>query len=362
MAPNNKKVKKRVDLSLMQKLELIKKLEEGVSVTDVSKIYNVTRHTAQRIHKSKTTLQQFLSARDIDSSKLYISTIENKKHMTFWSKTNIDKALYKWYSQQRSCGINVQHHQLKLKLEALITHMGLSFNDTQHWLWRFKKRYGIASSLTEKLCSKSSKSEKKNINQEIKNTKYINQGPNQNLDRVLYKWYSQQRSSGINVQQIQLKSQLKALITHMGLTIKNTEKWLTSFRKRHRITSFLSEVICSESSDSEKKNINQDQVTPDESIKVENLPSLPFLPPTASTYHNISEQFIKVEDFPSSSSSPPTISAPSKIFGESVKVENFSSESCSSPTDVYHNYIWEEYDIKSEGSPSPLDDKSLVDK
>ncbi|XP_011869636.1 PREDICTED: uncharacterized protein LOC105563007 [Vollenhovia emeryi] len=121
----------------------------------------------------------------------------------------------------------------------------------------------------------------------------------------------------------------------MRLDIKCNRRWVCNFHKRHGIVSRARNS--GESSDSETKNINKDQVMPEQSIKVENLPSPSASPPIGSTY--------------------------SKILEGSIKFENFCSESCSSPTDVYCNYIWEEYDIKSEGdSPSPEDDRSSDDK
>ncbi|XP_011864967.1 PREDICTED: tigger transposable element-derived protein 2-like [Vollenhovia emeryi] len=236
MAPNNeKKVKrKHVQLSVVQKLELVEKLEQGISAKDICNMYGIHPGTLSNIKKSKPKLQKFALTHNIDSSELHASTIGNKIRMNF--------------------------------------------------------------------------------------------GPNKNLDKALYEWYSQQRSSGINVQQHQLRSELNALITRMGLSIKGTVMWLCRFKKRHGIMGSLRDASCSES-ESEKKNSTEDKVIPEEPIKVENLPS--------------------------SSSSPPTTSTSTKNFGESVKVENFSSEPCLSQTDVYQNYVWSEYDIKSEGSPSP---------
>ncbi|XP_011861110.1 PREDICTED: uncharacterized protein LOC105558165 [Vollenhovia emeryi] len=53
MASNNKEMKqKQVCLRLAQKLELIKKLEQGISVTDVCEIYGIHRRTVSNIRKS----------------------------------------------------------------------------------------------------------------------------------------------------------------------------------------------------------------------------------------------------------------------------------------------------------------------
>ncbi|XP_011863733.1 PREDICTED: uncharacterized protein LOC105559775 isoform X2 [Vollenhovia emeryi] len=551
MAPNKKKVeKKHVHLNVMQKLQLIEKLEQGASVKDVCKIYDVEQSTVSGILKSKTKLQQYISSHNIHSSKLDTSVIGNKKSFKIGPNSNIDKALYKWYSRQRSRGINVQQSQLKSQFEALRTRMGLNITHTSawlthfktrhditlflsngissessasekkinneeqvrqeessnvgnvpsssissriastrhdisnlnastigkkkcmlrspnfdldkalykwyslqrsrginvqqsqlksqfealrtrmglnitaknHWLRNFKTRHGITVFLSDGISSESSASEKKISNEEqvrqeessnvgnvpsssissriastrhisklnttaIRKKKCMKRGPNCDLDKALYKWYSLQRSRGINVQQSQLKSQFEALMTRMRLNIKDAEKWLQHFKKRNGITSFVSDVLCSESSESEMKIINEEQVRPEESIKFGNVPSpsvsspiastrhnipelsikaedlsSPVLPSTrASAHQNISEESINVENMPSSSFLPPIVSTQSKISEDSIKVENSSPGSYSSQTDVYHNYVWEEYDIKSEGCPSPLDDKSSDD-
>ncbi|XP_011864989.1 PREDICTED: jerky protein homolog-like [Vollenhovia emeryi] len=350
MAPNNMKVKRKyVELSVAQKLQLIEKLEQGTSVTEVCNMYGIHSTTVSRIRKSKPKLQKFFLTHNIDSSKLHASTIGNKIRINFGPNKNLDKALYKWYSQQRSSGINVQQHQLRSEFSALVTRMGLSIKHTNHWLLNFKIRYGIKGSLRDAPCSEPSESEKKNSTEDkvipeelikvenlpsssssppttsthrnisklnastIRNKKRLQHSKNANLDKALYKWYNQQRSSGINVQQLQLRSEFNALLTRMGLSIKDTNNWLHRFKKRHGIMNSLLDAPCNEPSESEKKNGTEDKVIPEEPIKVENLPS--------------------------SSSSPQTTPTPAKNFGESVKVENSSLESCSSPTDVYQNYV-----------------------
>ncbi|XP_011863665.1 PREDICTED: uncharacterized protein LOC105559746 [Vollenhovia emeryi] len=369
MTPNNKKVKrKRVQLSVVQKLELVEKLEQGISAKDICNMYGIHRGTLSRIKKSKPKLQKFALTHNTNTSKLHASTIGNKTRMKFGPNKNLDNALYKWYNQQRSSGITVRSPQLRSEFNALVTRMRLSIKSTSVWLVNFKKRHDIMDSLREAPCSEPSESEKKNSTENkvipeelikvenlpssssspptssppttstrhnisklnastIRNKNCLKHWTNANLDKALYKWYNQQRSSGINVQQLQLRSEFNALVTRMRLIIKNTSHWLKNFKTRHGIMDSLREAPCSEPSESEKKDSTEDKVIPEERIKVENLLS--------------------------SSSSPQTTPTPTKNFGESVKVENFSSESCSSPTDVYQNYVWSEYDIKSEGSLSP---------
>ncbi|XP_011875512.1 PREDICTED: jerky protein-like, partial [Vollenhovia emeryi] len=304
MAPNNKKVeRKRVFLSVAQKLQLIEKLEQGTSVTDVCNMYGMHPETVSNIRKSKPKLQKFFLTHNSHSSKLHASTVGNKRRMEFRPYANLDTALYKWYSQQRSSGINVQQLQLRSEFNALLTRMGLSIKDTTQWLYRFKKRHGIMDSLRETPCSEPSDAEKKNSTEDkvipeesikvgnlsspsflpatactrhdisklnasaIWNEKRLKLGPNIHLDKALYMWYIQQRTSGTNVQRRQMKSELNALLTRMRLNIKDTNQWLYRFKKRHGIMFSLSEEPCSESSESEKKNSNEDQLNLEASIK-----------------------------------------------------------------------------------------------
>ncbi|XP_011869634.1 PREDICTED: uncharacterized protein LOC105563006 [Vollenhovia emeryi] len=546
MASTNKEVKKkRVFMSVVQKLELIKKLEEGVPVTDICQIYDISKRHVREIRKLKPKLLEFLSTNYIGSSELYCSILRNKKIMNLGRNINLDKALYEWYIEQTSSGIVVQYLQLKSMCGAMKERMGLSIKNIEIWLQNFRKRHGISLSLTKEICSESSDSKKKNINQDQVMTKkffkvgnlpsssasppiasttrnekwlrgrnkcldkalykwYIEQrskgvkvqnfqlqfqyealkkrlrrrfkdatwltkfkkrhglvlsvcdkicrtssnskekninqdqvmpvefinvenlpplsplppiasthhisegsvtcegvplplfqppiastchnvsklnastkrekeytirGPNKYLDKALHVWYDRQRSSGIDVQELHLKSEFNALVNRIPCKVNNADTWLRYFKERHGLVSYLGDKLCRKSSDSEKKTIHEDQVMPVEFINVENLPSpstsLPiasthydileesikgegfpsplFPPPIASTCHNISKEPIKVENLPSPSSSPPITSTPFKILEECIKVENVSS------TDVYHNYVWEEYNIKSEG-------------
>ena len=51
--------KKRVNLSIKQKLELISKLEGGASVEHVCEVYGIKKQTVSDIRKNKDKLIQF---------------------------------------------------------------------------------------------------------------------------------------------------------------------------------------------------------------------------------------------------------------------------------------------------------------
>ena len=90
--------RKRVVLSLADKLKIIEQLDKGVTGKKLSEIYGVGQATICDIKNRKSTLLNFVSVlenEDGSSSRKTMKTATNK---------NLEDAVFKWFLQQRSMG------------------------------------------------------------------------------------------------------------------------------------------------------------------------------------------------------------------------------------------------------------------
>jgi hypothetical protein len=86
---------------IKQKLELIEKLESGVSVACICEEYGVKKQTVSDICHSKEKLKSFSLAGSVDASTLG-STLVEGMHMKIARNKKLDDAVYKWCIQQCS--------------------------------------------------------------------------------------------------------------------------------------------------------------------------------------------------------------------------------------------------------------------
>ena len=80
MSKQSKKCK-RLNLSVMQKLEVIKKLEMGASVASVCKQYGVKKQTVSDNRKSKDKVIKYAASLGVDASSSKSGKVRNRKHM-----------------------------------------------------------------------------------------------------------------------------------------------------------------------------------------------------------------------------------------------------------------------------------------
>lgn len=138
--------RKRVNLSVAQKLELIKKLESGVSVTRVCDEYGVKKQTVSDIRKSKVKLQEYALKFSIDGSGSKSAGFSARKHMKPAKSQDLDEAVYKWYVQERSVGVKVRAVEIASAATDLAEHLAIpNFKASDGWLWRFRKRHGLTN-------------------------------------------------------------------------------------------------------------------------------------------------------------------------------------------------------------------------
>lgn len=90
--------RKRGVLSMKDKYEINKRLEEGEPANKLSNEYQFSKSTITDINKQKTSISNFIS--QLDSSDGSTS----RKTMKLGSNTNLNDAVYKWFTQKRCQG------------------------------------------------------------------------------------------------------------------------------------------------------------------------------------------------------------------------------------------------------------------
>lgn len=139
--------KKRVILSINQKLELIKKLESGVSVARICDEYGCAKQTVSDIRKAKEKLKKYAIKFDVGVNKDRSGIVRSRKHMKVARNKDLEEAVYKWYVQQRSVKVKVRGIEIMAAAAKLADHMGVACQASTGWLWRFRNRHGIVNKL-----------------------------------------------------------------------------------------------------------------------------------------------------------------------------------------------------------------------
>lgn len=156
MSGNPSENRKRVSLSVNQKLELLRKLESGCSVSVLCQEYGVKKQTISDIRKSKDKLTQFslnycVSTSSTSKSKSSgNSGLENeRKHMRVASNQDLENAVLKWFMQLRSSGINIRGVDLQSAAKKFADRLGVkNFKASDGWLCNFRNRHGLTNHIT----------------------------------------------------------------------------------------------------------------------------------------------------------------------------------------------------------------------
>uniref|UniRef100_A0A1B6FS75 HTH CENPB-type domain-containing protein n=1 Tax=Cuerna arida TaxID=1464854 RepID=A0A1B6FS75_9HEMI len=130
--------RKHNSCTLKEKLEVLKRLDNGESATQLSIEFGVGKATISDWKKKRAKIEQFCSVTSEN-------TLEKRQTTTVSSYDKLDEALYLWFSQERQKGIPITGPLIKEKALLLNTLMGgdPSFLASCGFLDRWKKRHGI---------------------------------------------------------------------------------------------------------------------------------------------------------------------------------------------------------------------------
>ena len=112
--------RKRVSLTIFQKVEILKKLQHGSSVKMIQEEYNVGKSTIYDLRSDKEKILQY--AAECESANL----MKNRKTMKPVKFDELDRVLYEWFKQRRSEGIPISDLFYEKRQE----------NFTKLWIWK----------------------------------------------------------------------------------------------------------------------------------------------------------------------------------------------------------------------------------
>ncbi|XP_056382835.1 39S ribosomal protein L23, mitochondrial isoform X1 [Hyla sarda] len=142
--------RKHVTLTIPQKLEIIRRLESGESRTSIMEEFNIGSSTIYDIKKRKDQLCSFVASSETMRGLMKRQTLKQPK------LAQLDKVVYRWFTDMRSQGITVTGPMIIDKAKAFYAEMEITekciFSDG--WLRNFKERHGIRKmSSTGELCT-----------------------------------------------------------------------------------------------------------------------------------------------------------------------------------------------------------------
>ncbi|GBN63782.1 Jerky [Araneus ventricosus] len=132
--------RKRVTLTLNQKLEIIKRLEKGENRNILMNEFNIGSSTIYDIKKQKDELMKFAS-QSVTTEKLASRQTLKKPKLE-----QLDSVLFKWFSAVRSEGKPVTGPMIVEKAKKFGQDLGVAESECNYsdgWLRNFKFRHGI---------------------------------------------------------------------------------------------------------------------------------------------------------------------------------------------------------------------------
>lgn len=131
--------RKRVVLTLREKMDVCARLEKGESRKALMQEYNVGMSTLYDIRAHKARLLRFLAGSACGPA------LERRRTLHTPRLERLDRALHAWFLGRRAAGLPVSGPALTAKAKDLYAQLRLTepcvFSGG--WLWRFKARHGI---------------------------------------------------------------------------------------------------------------------------------------------------------------------------------------------------------------------------
>lgn len=130
--------RKRVVLSLADKLKILEQSDKGVTGKQLAEMYGVGQATISDIKKNKATLLNFVSVLENEDGS------SSRKSMKTATNVDLENAVFKWFLQQRSLGNPISGPILCEKAKIFAEKLGnATFKASNGWLRNFKSRHGV---------------------------------------------------------------------------------------------------------------------------------------------------------------------------------------------------------------------------
>ena len=88
-------ISKRVCLNIVQKTEVIKELDEGISAKTISEKYNISVHTVFKIKGQPDVI-----IRHADTHKTTEGNVRKRKSMKQQTNQELENMIYDWFKQK----------------------------------------------------------------------------------------------------------------------------------------------------------------------------------------------------------------------------------------------------------------------
>jgi|AKYZ01.1.fsa_nt_gi Tc5 transposase DNA-binding domain./DDE superfamily endonuclease./CENP-B N-terminal DNA-binding domain. len=136
-AGNCSEKRKHKTLTLVEKSEIIKKLNKGEKINDLASFYGVGRATIYDIKKNRDKIEAFMH--NLDSKRSDRKVIKTGEYPL------IEDALYTWFLQERSKHTPISGELIKEKARFFYKEIMKKddFRASSGWLDKFKKRFAI---------------------------------------------------------------------------------------------------------------------------------------------------------------------------------------------------------------------------
>ncbi|GBM10265.1 Tigger transposable element-derived protein 2 [Araneus ventricosus] len=131
--------RKHVNLSIRDKVNLIKKLESGTAVAKLCEEYGLGKSTIYDIKRQKKNLFEFFA--DLDTPM----TMGARKIIRHAKNDDYDRVMIEWVRQRRSEGVPLSGPLLTEQAKIFHRSMNLTTDSsyTPRWITKFKKRHDI---------------------------------------------------------------------------------------------------------------------------------------------------------------------------------------------------------------------------
>ncbi|XP_063592987.1 protein jim lovell-like [Penaeus indicus] len=134
------KKRKHKTISMLEKVELLQKLESGTSVRSLCELYGVSSSTVYDLKKQKGQIFSYFA------DNIGRKSLEKRKSLRRGKSTELDTTLLQWFKQRRGEGASISGEMLMTRAKVLHGELNLDYSCeySQGWLQRFKDRYGIS--------------------------------------------------------------------------------------------------------------------------------------------------------------------------------------------------------------------------
>lgn len=126
--------RKRKSFSVEDKIKIIRMIESGRSMADVSREVGLSSSTVSTIWKVRACIKSAYEKNMLGSKRLQRPRV----------RYDVERALFRWYSVEKEANVDVSLSMLQEKAEEFAKLLGdKRFFITYGWLERFKARYNI---------------------------------------------------------------------------------------------------------------------------------------------------------------------------------------------------------------------------